>query len=109
MATSAEIAQIFPTMAERFIPAKAEGVNAVIQFDLGGENGGLYWLRVADGQCEAGEGQADNPKMTLKASADDWFAVVTGATNAMQAFMSGKIKIQGDMSLAMKLQTMFAN
>jgi putative sterol carrier protein len=109
MATSAEIAQIFPTMAERFIPAKADGVNAVIQFDLGGENGGLYWLRVADGQCEAGEGQADNPKMTLKASADDWFAVVTGATNAMQAFMSGKIKIQGDMSLAMKLQTMFAN
>jgi putative sterol carrier protein len=109
MATSAEIAQIFPTMAERFIPAKADGVNAIIQFDLSGDNGGLYWLRVADGKCEAGEGQADNPKMTLKASADDWFAVVTGATNAMQAFMSGKIKIQGDMGLAMKLQTMFAN
>ena len=109
MATSAEIAQIFPTMAERFIPAKADGVNAVIQFDLSGDNGGLYWLRVTDGQCEAGEGQGDNPKMTLKASADDWFAVVTGATNAMQAFMSGKIKIQGDMGLAMKLQTMFAS
>jgi len=108
MATSTEIAQIFPTMCQRFIPAKAEGLNAIIQFDLTGDNGGLYWLRVADGQCEAGEGQAENPKMTLKAAADDYFAVVTGAMNPMQAFMSGKIKIQGDMSLAMKLQTMFA-
>lgn len=109
MATSAEIAQIFPVMAERLIPNKAEGVNAIIQFDLSGDNGGLYWLRISEGKCEAGQGQADNPKMTLKASADDYHAMVTGSLNPMQAFMSGKIKIQGDMSLAMKLQTMFAN
>lgn len=108
MPTNQEIAQIFPTMAQRFIPEKAEGVNAVIQFDLSGDNGGLFWLRVADGKCEAGDGQADNPKMTLKAVADDYYAVVTGVLNPMQAFMSGKLKIQGDMSLAMKLQTMFA-
>jgi putative sterol carrier protein len=108
MPTNTEIAQIFPTMCERFIPTKAEGLNAIIQFDLSGDNGGLYWLRISDGKCESGEGQAENPKMTLKALADDYFAVVTGAMNPMQAFMSGKIKIQGDMSLAMKLQTMFA-
>ena len=45
--------------------------------------------------------------MTLKANADDWFAVATGQTNAMQAFMTGKLKILGDMGLAMKIQTMF--
>lgn len=108
MATQSEVAEIFPTMASRFIPSKAEGVNAVIQFNLSGDNGGLYWLKITDGTCEAGQGQADNPKMTLKASADDWFAVSTGKMGAMQAFMSGKIKIEGDMSMAMKLQTMFA-
>jgi len=108
MATSQEIAQIFPVMAERLIPSKAEGVNATIQFNLSGDNGGLYWLRIADGKCEAGQGQAENPKMTLKAAADDWFAVSTGKMNAMQAFMSGKIKIEGDMGMAMKLQTMFS-
>lgn len=108
MATPQEIAGIFPEMAVRFIPAKAEGVNAVIQFNLSGDNGGQYWLKIADGQCEAGEGQADSPKMTLKAAADDWYAVSTGKMNAMQAFMSGKIKIEGDMGMAMKLQTMFA-
>ncbi len=108
MATNQEIAQIFPEMVQRFNASKAEGVNATIQFNLSGDNGGLYWLRIADGTCEAGQGQAENPKMTLKAAADDWHAVSTGKTNAMQAFMSGKLKIEGDMGLAMKLQTMFA-
>lgn len=108
MASIEEVAGIFPAMATRFIPAKAEGVNAVIQFNLSGDNGGLYWLKIADGKCESGQGAAESPKMTLKASADDWFAVSTGKMNAMQAFMSGKLKIEGDMSIAMKLQTMFA-
>jgi putative sterol carrier protein len=108
MATTQEIAEIFPAMVSRFIPAKADGVNAMIQFNLSGENGGFYWLRIVDGQCESGEGQIENPKMTLKALADDWYAVSTGKMNAMQAFMSGKLKIEGDMGIAMKLQTMFA-
>lgn len=108
MATTEEIKSIFPEMVERLIPEKADGINAVIQFDLSGDNGGLYWVKVADGKAENGEGNIDNATMTLKAAADDWLAVSTGQMNAMQAFMSGKIKIQGDMSIAMKMQTMFA-
>ncbi|HUN07985.1 MAG TPA: SCP2 sterol-binding domain-containing protein [Aggregatilineales bacterium] len=108
MATVQEIAQIFPAMATRLIADKAQGVNATIQFNLSGDNGGMFWLKIADGTCEAGEGAAENPKMTLKAAADDWYAVSTGKMNPMQAFMSGKIKIEGDMGMAMKLQTMFA-
>lgn len=107
MASAQEIAEIFSGMVTRFVPAKAEGVNAVIQFNLSGDNGGLYWLKVTDGACTSGSGQAENPKMTLKAAADDWHAVSTGKMNAMQAFMSGKLKIEGDMGIAMKLQTMF--
>ena len=108
MATPQEVADIFAVMATRLLPAKAEGVNATIQFNLSGDNGGLYWLKIADGKCEAGQGAVENPKMTLKAAADDWHAVSTGKMNAMQAFMSGKIKIEGDMGMAMKLQTMFS-
>ena len=55
MASQAEIAEIFPIMSSRFIPAKAEGVNATIQFNLSGDNGGLFWLKIADGTCEAGQ------------------------------------------------------
>jgi putative sterol carrier protein len=108
MASAQEVAEIFTAMTTRFVPTKAVGVDAVIQFDLSGDNGGKYWLKISNGICENGVGQADNPKMTLRASADDWHAVSTGQTNAMQAFMSGKLKIDGDMGIAMKLQTMFA-
>jgi len=108
MATAEEIKGIFPEMVNRLDPEKAGDIDALIQFDLSGDNGGLFWVKVADGNAETGEGSVENPTMTLKAAADDWYAVSTGQMNAMQAFMSGKIKIQGDMSIAMKMQSMFA-
>jgi putative sterol carrier protein len=107
MATSQEIAAIFDKMVEKFDPQKAAGVDAMIQFDLSGESGGQYWVKIADGQAHTGTGVAENPTMTLRAAADDWAAVVNGQLNPMQAFMSGKLKIQGDMGLALKLQPMF--
>ncbi len=108
MASSDEVKGLFPAMAERLIPERAAGVNTTILFDLSGDNGGLYWLKIADGAATAGEGDVPDAAMTVKASADDWFAVATGQMNAMQAFMTGKLKILGDMGLAMKMQTMFA-
>jgi putative sterol carrier protein len=103
-----EVARIFPAMVERFQPEKADGVNAAVQFDLSGENGGLYWLRIANGAAETGQGAIENPNMTIKAAADDYIAMSNGSLNPMQAFISGKIKVQGDMGLAMKFVSMFA-
>lgn len=108
MASSEEVKGLFPAMVERFIPEKAEGITANIQFDLAGDNGGLFWLKIAGGAVDHGAGEIDSPAMTVKASADDWHAVATGQMNAMQAFMTGKLKVLGDMSLAMRMQTMFA-
>ena len=106
MATSQEIEQIFARMSS-VDPKKIAGMNAVIQFDLSGDNGGLYWVKIADGKVESGAGSTENPNMTLRSTADDWSQVITGKLNPMQAFMSGKIKIQGDMGLALKLQPLF--
>jgi putative sterol carrier protein len=108
MLDKSQIAAIFPSLAEHFVPAKAQGINATIQFDLSGENGGLYWLKIADGRCEPGVGQAENPTMTMKSSADDWAAILGGTLNATQAVMTGKVKIEGDWSLAMKMTSLFA-
>ncbi len=108
MATANEVRSIFPAMVDRFLPEKADGINATIAFDLSGENGGRFWIKVADGGAETGEGAQSDAAMTVKATADDWHAVATGQMNAMQAFMTGKLKIMGDMGLAMKMQTIFA-
>ncbi len=108
MASAEDVRSLFPAMVDRFIPEKAGDLNATILFDLSGDNGGLFWIKIADGAASSGPGEAPEPAMTVKASADDWFAVATGQMNPMQAFMTGKLKILGDMGLAMKMQTIFA-
>ncbi|MBL7064926.1 MAG: SCP2 sterol-binding domain-containing protein [Anaerolineae bacterium] len=88
-------------------PQKVAGVDAVILFDLSGEGGGQWTATIADGQLSVTEEAAATPTMTLKMAAADFVAMVNGDLNAMAAFMQGKIKIEGDMSLAMRLQTFF--
>ncbi len=108
MARFASVQEIFTNMCSGFQPAKAQGDKALIQFDLSGDNGGKYWVKVAEGQCETGNGAAPGTAdMTLVASAEDWIKVTNGELNAMTAFMQGKIKVQGNMGLALKLQTWF--
>lgn len=107
-ASREEIAGMFSMMVERFDPSKAEGVNGTIQFNLTGENGGDYWLRLADGKAETGSGQLESPRMTLRSSADDFYNMLVGKLNPMQAFMTGKIKIQGDTGMAMKLMPLIS-
>ncbi len=109
MASKEEIAKIFSDIAANLDPAMADDLNATIQFDLDGDNGGLYWVQIDEGKVDSGTGQAENPEMTMKALADDWAALVAGELNPMQAFMSGRLKIQGNMNLAMKLQALIGS
>ena len=101
------IAEVFARMSNVFQPDKAAGVSAVYQFDLTGDGGGKYWLKVDNGQVEAAEGQHDAPDITVVASAADYMNIVNGEMAAMSAFMTGKLKVKGDMGLALKLQAMF--
>ncbi len=105
-ATSAQ--EIFDAMPGRLLPEQAGDLNATILFDLSGEGGGQWLLTLANKQATVIQGAAPNPTMTFSASASDYVAIINGDLNAMQAFMQGKVKIKGDMSLALKLQTIFA-
>jgi putative sterol carrier protein len=109
MPTFTNAEEIFTNICMAFQPANAKGDNAVIQFDLSGEKGGKYWVKVADGKCESGIGPAPSaPNMTFLSSGADWIKLTNGELNAMTAFMQGKIKVQGNMSLALKFQSWFA-
>ena len=100
-------AQIFDRITSDFDPATAKGIHGTIQFNLSGDDGGSWFVRIADGQVEVGSGTSPTPTMTVAASAADYVDIATGKTPAQVAFMSGKLKLSGDLSLAMRLQGLF--
>ncbi len=104
MATFQEITATLKGKMEQVDPAKMKGVNAVYQFDLSGDDGGVFHVTVADGAATLAEAAHDNPSITISMTADDFAALLDGKLNATSAFMAGKLKVKGDMSLAMKLQ-----
>jgi putative sterol carrier protein len=106
MPTKEEVQSTLPAMVQNFLPDKAQGVNAIIQFDISGDGGGLYWVKIADGKCEYGDGEVPNPAMVFKAKDEDFIALMTGKLNPVQAFMMGKIKVN-NMELGMKMTSMF--
>lgn len=103
MSGSAE--QFFSELPNKIDPSKLTGVNASFQFAITGEGGGDWHVKITDGEPEVGRGQIENPDITLTASDSDWMAIVNGELSGQDAFLTGKLRIEGDMSLALKLQT----
>ncbi len=98
-----EASEVFAEIQNRIRskPEKAAGINATYQFDLSGES---WTLKLNDGVPSLSSGAASSPNTTLIASTDDWMNIATGKLNPVTAFMQQKLKVKGDMGLAMKLQ-----
>ena len=94
-------------MQSAFIPEKAAGVDADIQINLSGDHAGQWFVTIKNQTCTLHEGVSPAPKMTVGANSEDLVNIFTGKLDGMTAFMSGKLKIAGDMALAMKLLGMF--
>ena len=101
------VKQIFDEMSKNFNGDAAKGMNAVIQFNLTGDDGGQYHTVIKDGACQVQQGTHASPNMTLTMTGKDYVDMIMGKLNGQMAFMSGKLKIAGDMGLAMKMQTLF--
>lgn len=103
----AAVREIFNLMPAQLNTDTAKGMNSVIQFNLTGDGGGEWNVAIADGACQVSEGAHGAPNMTMTMAASDYVDMITGKLNGQMAFMSGKLKIAGDMGLAMKMQSLF--
>ena len=103
----ATVKETFDLMPSRFKPDKAQGVNAVIQYEITGEGGGNWYATIKEGTCTVTAGTDPNPTLTLTMSGQDWLDMLAGKLSGQMAFMSGKLKLKGDMGLAMKLPSLF--
>lgn len=100
--------KVFQGMVEAFIPEKAAGQSAVIQYDVNAQDGKhSYQLKVADGKCALVKGSPESARVTLALSAPDFLRLVTGKLNGQTAFFQGKLKLSGDMMFAQTMQSWF--
>jgi len=103
----AEIGDIFEEMVKHFNPEAAGDLEVSYQFDIVGAQGGKWALDIKNKQCNLVVGGVPEPSVTISLADEDWMAIREGKLNSQMAFMQGKLKIKGDMNLAMKLQNMF--
>lgn len=99
--------QIMNEIPNYFLPEKAQGISGVVQCVFSGEQASEWVLTITDQTCVVEEGKIDHPDLTIKADAEVGVNVLTGKTDAMRAYMLGKIKVLGDLSLGMKLTDLF--
>ena len=96
--------EFFETLESRVDPSKTAGMNNSFLFDI--EGAGLWKVDVADGRVSVSEGTGD-ADVTIRASEDTFKAIASGEQNPTTAYMTGKLKVDGDMGAALKLQKLF--
>jgi putative sterol carrier protein len=101
------IAELFEQMPSVFNPAAAAGLNKTFQWNITGDEAGVWAFKINNGQGEVIPGGVEKPDVTFTISDTDWLAITEGKLDGMNAFMTGKLKVSGDMMLAMKLQNLF--
>ena len=100
----ASVQEYFEGLAARVSADRIAGMNNTYAFDI--EGAGTWTVAIADGTIEVTEGIGD-ADCTFSASEESFEKIVAGEQNATTAYMTGKLKIKGDMGAAMKLQKIF--
>jgi putative sterol carrier protein len=96
--------EFFESLESRVDSGKTAGMNNSYLFDI--EGAGMWKVDVSDGNVSVSEGEAD-ADVTIRASEDTFQAIASGEQNPTTAYMTGKLKVEGDMGAALKLQKLF--
>ena len=96
--------EFFDTLPTRVTPDRIEGMNNTYVFEI--EGAGTWTVKVADGAVAVSDGTSD-ADCTFSTSEETFEKIASGEQNATTAYMTGKLKIKGDMGAAMKLQKIF--
>ena len=100
-------AEVFAAMPDHFVADAAAGVDVVFQYKLSGDGGGEWFTAIADQACTVGDGVHDKPTTTILMDASDFVSLIQGKLDAMAAFTTGKLKIEGDLMKSQLIEKLF--
>jgi putative sterol carrier protein len=103
----AAIQDLMNRMQGAFLADKAKGIDTVVQFDISGENGGKWVVTIQNQECKVVQGTTPNPKLSLISDEQTVLAIFTGKLSGTKAYMQGRIRLVGNLSLALKLIKLF--
>jgi putative sterol carrier protein len=101
------ITELFESMPGRLNPEAAAGMNKTLQWNITGEDAGVWAMQINNGEGVLIPGGVENPDVTFTISAKHWLSIAEGKLDGMKAFMTGKLKVAGDMTLGMKMSQLF--
>jgi putative sterol carrier protein len=104
----ATVKQALNSLSDSADTEKLKGMEATILFNVPGDEGGQWTVIVNHGQLNVEEGGTEAPTITVEATAQDLRALVKGDLKPMAAFMQGRLRVKGDISIAMQLQKLFS-
>ncbi|MFA9558618.1 SCP2 sterol-binding domain-containing protein [Evansella sp. AB-rgal1] len=87
-------------------PIHLNNVNAIYEFHITGETESVYQLVLNNGDVTYIVGAKEEPTITLVLSEESFLKMTNGSLNPTVAYMSGKLKVKGDLSQALKLQSL---
>jgi len=102
-----DVTAIFEKMPTVFRADAASGLDVAFQFSISGEGGGEWYADIREGACRVESGAYSNPSCTIRMDAGDFLNMMSGKMSAMQAFTSGKLKIEGDVMKAQLIGKLF--
>jgi hypothetical protein len=100
-------AMVFQGLPMAFNPDRARGLKATYRFDITGKDGGTWTVRIADGSCEVIEGADGNADWRLELDADTWIDISTGELMGQEAFMLGRVTVEGDPTFGIRFDELF--
>jgi len=101
------VAKVFDRMPSAFRADKASGVDVVFQYRITGPGGGEWYVTIKNEACEVTRGEHSRPTTTIIMSDEDFLSLIQGKLNAMKAFTSGKLKVEGDLMKSQLIEKLF--
>ena len=98
------LSDFFGNLGDHIVEKHLSGVTAVYQFKISGDGGGNWYVDVKDNTFSVTEGLHDSPAVTYEVDAANYLKIINGKMNGRMAVLTRKMKVNGAIPAAMKMQ-----